>query len=303
MLIHANKLTKRYGDFTAIDGCNLRVEKGEVFGLLGPNGAGKTTLLRILLAFLKPTSGTATIDGRDVLRERVAVHQRLAYLPGDVRLFRHMRGDDLLRFYAGLRAGYSWRTARDLAARLDLNLRQRVSAMSTGMRQKLALAATFAAEVALYILDEPTTNLDPNVRQEVGQLVQEARARGATVLFSSHVLSEVEEICDRVAILKDGSVAFEQVIAELRRKHRIEAELAGTLPELPDRLRPSVSTLEQNNKRLTVEVAGGLQPLLAWLAEVPIHAIHIEPFGLQSVYRQFHPPRPMSTSTDTEAHV
>ena len=135
--------------------------RGEVFGLLGPNGAGKTTLLWVLLAFLKPTSGTATVDGLDVQQDRVAVHERLAYVPGEVRLFRHQRGNDFIQFYAGLRQDYSQQRAGELAERLDLDLRRRVSAMSTGMRQELALAAPFAAEARLYILDEPIANLDP----------------------------------------------------------------------------------------------------------------------------------------------
>ena len=290
-MIETDELTKYYGEFAAVRKCNLRIERGEVFGLLGPNGAGKTTLLRMLLGMLTPTSGVAKIDGIDVQSDPVAVHKRLAYVPGDVRLFRHMRGIDLIRFFAEVRRGYSVSAGKAMASRLALDLNCRVSSMSTGMRQKLALAATFAAEVPLYLLDEPTANLDPNVRQDVGHLVREAQQRGATVLFSSHVLSEVEATCDRVAILQGGRVAHEQVVAELRRKHRITAELSGELPELPSALRDTSTWEIVAGDRLVIEVDGDLAPMLGWLAQVPMQEVQIEPFRLQGVYRKYHPPR------------
>jgi ABC-2 type transport system ATP-binding protein len=198
------ELTKRYGQLAALRDCTLAVERGEVFGLLGPNGAGKTTLLRLLLGYLRPTAGSARIGGLDCERQSVAVRRQVAYLPAEASIFPHLRGRDALAFFAEIRPGGDLRRALVLAERLELDLSRRVSYMSTGMKQKLALAATLAADTPLLILDEPTANLDPTVRRAVLALVAEARTAGKTVMFSSHVLSEVEEVCDRVVILRAG---------------------------------------------------------------------------------------------------
>src|SRR5436190_6141744 len=201
VMVQTHSLTKRYGEFVALDHVSLAIERGEVFGLLGPNGAGKTTLLRTLLGYLTPSEGSATIDGFDCQRESLAVRERVAYLPGDARLFPWMRADDTLRFFAEVRGTRGTRTSADLltsfrkfAARLELDLKRRVGFMSTGMRQKLALAITLGAATPLVVLDEPTANLDPTVRGEIETMVCEAKNEGRTVCFSSHVLSEVEAV-------------------------------------------------------------------------------------------------------------
>ena len=243
MLVETNALTKRFGPIRALTDCSMRAEPGEVLGLLGPNGAGKTTLLRLLLGFLKPSSGWARIDGLDCYRKSVHVHRRVAYLPGEVRLFRNMRGRDLLSFMQRVRPGGNAQRSRLLAARLELDVSRRVPFMSTGMRQKLALAATLAADTPLLILDEPTSNLDPNMRGQVLAMVDEARREGRTVLFSSHVLSEVEQVCDRVIILRDGRLVHTQVMGQLRRRHRIRARINGPVPPLPESLVPTVSSI------------------------------------------------------------
>ena len=193
MLVVTNRLTKRYGGFTALDACTLAVPPGEIFGLLGPNGAGKTTLLRLLLGYLTPTSGYATVAGHDTAADSLGVRENVAYLPGEARLFRRMNGREVLDFFARLRPTCSRGEAGRVADRLGLDVSRQVARMSTGMRQKLALAAVLATDVPLVILDEPTANLDPTARAEVLDLVREANAAGKTVIFSSHVLSEVEE--------------------------------------------------------------------------------------------------------------
>jgi ABC-2 type transport system ATP-binding protein len=159
--------------------------------------------------------------------------------------------------------------------------------MSTGMKQKLALAATLAAETPLLILDEPTANLDPNVRAEVAALVQEARRAGRTVVFSSHVLSEVEETCDRAAILRQGRVVHLQILAELRRRHRIRAHVRGPLPAT-DAVAEHLTVVSQNNGEVVLETAEELAPVLHWLASAPLKDISIEPIGLRTIYDQFH---------------
>ena len=235
-MIETHSLTKRYRELAALDDCTFGVARGEIFGLLGPNGAGKTTLLRLLLGYLRPTSGQALIDGLDCYRQSVRVRHAVSYLPGEARLFRSMRGRQVLKFFAEIRPEGNLQRSIELAERLELDLSRRVAYMSTGMRQKLALAATLAAETPLVILDEPTSNLDPTVRGIVLDLVSDARRQGRTVVFSSHVLSEVEAVCDRVAFLRSGRLVHTQVMAELRRRHRIRAQLNGQLRPVPEGL-------------------------------------------------------------------
>jgi ABC-2 type transport system ATP-binding protein len=286
-IVETQQLTKRYGLLTALDACDLAIHPGEVFGLLGPNGAGKTTLLRLLLGYLRPTHGRAAIDGLDCYRESVAVHTRVAYLPGDVRLFHAMTGHEVLAFFGGLRGrGYAERAAR-LAERLCLDLGRRTTAMSTGMRQKLGLISVMAVDVPLLVLDEPTANLDPTVRSEVLTLVREAQAAGRTVVFSSHVLSETERICDRVAILRLGKIVHEQSLHTLRRRHRIRARLTGSLPPVPAVLSHEVS-LQREGDSLTILASGELSALLGWLATLPLAEVQIEPVGLAALYEQYH---------------
>lgn len=288
MLVETIGLTKRYGSFVALDGVSLGVQRGEIFGLLGPNGAGKTTLLRCLLGFLKPSAGTASVAGMDCHRDSVAVHRMLSYLPGDPRLFRRLNGRQTLRFFAEVRPGGDFARAMEYADRLELDTRRRVSLMSTGMRQKLALAATLSADVPLLILDEPTSNLDPTVRSEVGRLVTEAGRAGRTVLFSSHVMSEVEDVCDRVVIMRRGQLVHTQVMHDLRRRHLIHAELKGPLPPTPPELNGQLKIRHWEDGNVTIETPGELTTLLGWLATLPLSEVRVQPVGLQAVYDRFH---------------
>ena len=288
MIVVTRKLTKSYGAVTALDSCSLSVQGGEVFGLLGPNGAGKTTLIRLLLGFLNPTAGEATIGGLDCHRQSLAVRSQVSYLPAEASLFPNMRGQDVLQFFCDVRPGGSWRRYLDCAQRLELvELKRRVSYMSTGMKQKLALAAALAADVPLYILDEPTANLDPSVRGTVLAMVADLRKQGRTVMFSSHVLPEVEEACDRVVILRAGQLVHTQVVAELRSQHRILADLTGPMPAIPPGV-GKVTTVWQQNGRVVLETPGELAPILGWLATLPLADVRIEPVGLRAVYERFH---------------
>lgn len=282
-------LTKRYGRLTALERCTLTIRAGEVVGLLGPNGAGKTTLIRLLMGYLRPTAGWARIAGLDCYRDSVAVHRQVAYLPGEARLDRQLTGRQVLQFLARIRPDGNYARAEAIADRLELDLTRPVALCSTGMRQKLALAATLASQTALVILDEPTSNLDPTVRTTVLTLIREAQREGRTVLLSSHVLSETEQACDRVCILRAGQLVHVQVMAELRRQHRIRARLAGPLPALPPALADQLTVTTSNNGHLTILTPGELSPLLGWLASVPMNEVRIEPIGLQAVYQRFHP--------------
>ncbi len=293
MLVATDRLTKRYGSFTALDACSLTVNRGEVFGLLGPNGAGKTTLLRLLLGFISPTSGTAMVAGHDCGRDSLAVRSRVAYLPGEARLTRRMTGKEILAFFARLRPACRLEQATRVAARLGLDTSRQVARMSTGMRQKLALATVMATDADVIILDEPTANLDPTARAEVLDIVREANSAGRTVIFSSHVLSEVEDTCDRVAIMRAGSPVFEQSIAALRRGHRITARLAEPFTGIPSGLADHVTLVDDRDRphgheQIVLEAAESLAPLLGWLATLPVIEMAVEPIGLAAVYDRFH---------------
>ncbi len=288
MHVETRSLTKRYGSFTALDCCTLGIPRGEIFGLLGPNGAGKTTLLRLLLGFIRPTDGIARVDGLDVVACSERIRRRIAYLPGEARLYRRMNGRQVLDFFARLRTECDQRRVCLVAERLDLDLGRQVARMSTGMRQKLALSVVLATDCDLLILDEPTANLDPTARAEVLDLVLEARRAGQTVIFSSHVLSEIEATCDRVAILRSGAVVHEQTMASLRRRHRIRARLVGELVSPPASLAGRIEVRGDAAGRVELEVAESLSAMLGWLATLPLEEIEIEPVGLAVVYDQFH---------------
>jgi ABC-2 type transport system ATP-binding protein len=288
VIVETHQLTKLYGPLAALVDCSLGVDPGEVYGLLGPNGAGKTTLIRILLGYLRPTSGWARIAGLDCRRQSVAVRRQVAYLPAEASMFPHMRGREALAFFAEIRPGGDRSRSLKLAERLELDLSRRVSFMSTGMKQKLALAATLAAGTPLFILDEPTANLDPTVRATVLAMVGEARAEGKTVLFSSHVLSEVEEICDRVVILRAGRLVHTQAMSQLRLQHRIVASLKGALPAVPEELRGQLAIVRRTDSEAIFETSGELAPLLGWLATLPLADVRIEPVGLRAIYDRYH---------------
>jgi ABC-2 type transport system ATP-binding protein len=207
-IVKIDHLTKQYGNLLALNECSLSIDRGKIFGLLGPNGAGKTTLIRSLLGFVKPTSGSARVDDVDCFDQSVAARTRMAYLPAEAKLFRMMRGKQALEFFSQIHPNGSTQRALDIASRLQLDLSRRVAFMSTGMRQKLAIACILACRPKLMILDEPTAALDPTVRKVVLTLIRESQQAGATVLFSSHILSEIEEVCDEAAIMNGGRVVL-----------------------------------------------------------------------------------------------
>ncbi len=287
IVLETKSLTKRFGEFSALSDCDLTVHQGEVVGLLGPNGAGKTTLLRLILGFLNPTVGVAKVSGMNCYRQRVEVHQKISYLPGDARSFRTMRARQVVNFFAAIRNDLSLQMAERVADLLELDLNRWVAFMSTGMRQKLALTVCLATRAPILILDEPTANLDPSVRGEVLKLVRQAREEGRTVIFSSHVLSEIEETCDRVLILREGRLVHDQSIGELKRQHRIRARLVGELPEPPVALKPSLSVIQQEDK-IQIETPAQLSEVMRWLSGAPLDDVYIQPISLRAVYDRFH---------------
>ena len=225
--IRTSGLTKYYGSARGIEDVDLEVRVGEVFGFLGPNGAGKTTTIRTLLDEIRPTAGAATILGLDTHREAMAIRRHIGYIPGDLALYPNLTGRDTLMYFANVRGGVDWSYVDELAERLDSDLSRKVGDLSTGNRQKVGVIQAFMNRPDLLIMDEPTTGLDPLIQREFQNVVREVSAEGRTVFLSSHTLSEVQRVADRVGIIRDGRLITVESVAELRAKavRRVEFDL------------------------------------------------------------------------------
>ena len=232
LALEARGLTKHYGKSRGVEALDLQVQPGEVFGFLGPNGAGKTTTIRLALDLIRPTRGAVQVLGLDARRDAVQVHRRVGYLPGELALYDNLTGGELLRYLANLRGGVAWPYVEELAERLGCSFTQRIATLSTGNRHKVGLVQAFMHRPELLILDEPTVGLDPLVQQVFYQLVAEVKAEGRTVFLSSHNLAEVERVCDRVGIIREGRlVAVERVEAlKARALRRLEIHFASPVP-------------------------------------------------------------------------
>ena len=289
-VIECEGLSKSFRDQQALVDCNLRVPRLSIVGLLGPNGSGKTTLLRTLLGFQRPSQGSARVCGYDCVAHSLDVRRHVAYLPGEARLFRSMTGRGVLEIFSGLSPHGDYRRALETAVRLDLDVNRRVMFMSTGMRQKLALAIVLGSVAPLVILDEPTANLDPNVRGEVIAIVREIRDAGRTVLMSSHIFSDIEDTCDEVVILRAGRLVHQQKLASLAHLHIVQAKWhAQAAPLLNWTRGKSFVTHESlQDDKLELHLAGPVQKWLAWLAELPADDVRIERASVSSIYSRFH---------------
>lgn len=232
--IEVRGLVKRYGDVTAVDGLDLTIESGEVFALLGPNGAGKTTTLRILLGLLRADAGSVTLLGGDPWEDATDLHRRLAYVPGDVTLWPNLTGGEVIDLLARLRGGIDAGRRGRLLERFDLDPTKKCRTYSKGNRQKVALVAALASDVELLLLDEPTAGLDPLMEASFREVIAAEAGDGRTVLLASHILSEVEALCDRVSIVRAGTIVESGTLAELRHLTRtsVEVKLVGAVPPL-----------------------------------------------------------------------
>jgi ABC-2 type transport system ATP-binding protein len=286
MLLETHQLTKKYGDALALDGLDLAIAPGEVVGLLGPNGSGKTTALRLLLGFLKPTAGRATVAGHDCWHDGVAARRQVAYLPGELRLYENMTGRQLLHFLLRLSGRPRRHDPDQLARRFDIDLDRPIAHLSSGMKRKVALLQVLVPEAPLLILDEPTNTLDPTMRDLLLDQLRRARDHGQAVLFSSHVLPEVEQVCDRVAILQRGRLVHLQPLAELRQSRLVKARFTGALDGPPER--DGFHVRSRDGDRIVLEHTGPLPELLAWLARQPVTELSVEPVGLETVYHRYH---------------
>jgi ABC-2 type transport system ATP-binding protein len=286
MLLRTEHLTKTYNGFRALDGLNLEISAGEVFGLLGPNGSGKTTALRLIMGFLQPSAGRAAIAGHDCWHDSVNARRHVAYLPGELRLYENMTGRRLVQFLCDLRGQRVNAELDELARVFDIDLTRPIANLSSGMKRKVALLSVFAPHAPLLIMDEPTNTLDPTMRDQLLAQVRRAKERGQSVLFSSHVLAEAEQVCDRVAILRRGQLAHVQKMSELMEGRLVRARFAGEAVAPPPL--PGLRVLEQTKDRLTLEFTGELPELLAWLARQTLVELRVEPLGLTPVYYRYH---------------
>ncbi len=253
-VIAVEGVEKSFGSFRALDGLDLTVAPGEVHGFLGPNGSGKTTTIRVLLGLLRADAGVVRLLDGDPWRDAVALHRRLAYVPGDVNLWPKLTGGEIIDLFARLRGDVDERRRDDLIRRFELDPTKRARTYSKGNRQKVALIAGLASSAELLILDEPTSGLDPLMEAVFQACIQEVREQGRTVLLSSHILAEVEALCDRVSIIRAGRVVESGTLAELRhlRRTSVAAELAGPPNGLADL--PGVHNLAVRGSRVQFEV-------------------------------------------------
>ena len=278
-------LTKSYGSVRALDRLDLRVEPGEVFGFLGPNGAGKSTTIRLLLDLIRPTAGRAAVLGLDCRQRSRAVRARTGYLPGDLRLYPNLRGRETVALIAGLRErpidhGYVELVRR----RLELDLETHVSSLSKGNRQKLGILLALLDRPPVLILDEPTSGLDPIMQQVVWGLLRAEADRGATVFFSSHVMSEVEHTCRRVGILRGGGLVAVEPVAQLlgRSMHRVEVTFAEPPPSGAFAI-PGVTELRREHATVWLQAAGSLDALVKAVARYPVIDLRTEQPSLEEI--------------------
>jgi ABC-2 type transport system ATP-binding protein len=271
--IHTSGLSKRYADVDALSDLDLDVHQGEVVGYLGPNGSGKTTTLRLLLGLIRPTSGSAEIFGLDCQSRPVEAHRRLAYVAGEANLWPSLTGTETLHLLGRVQGQVDATYRGELIARFDLDPSKKVRTYSKGNRQKLILIAALMARPDLLLLDEPTSGLDPLMEQAFRHSVHEAKDRGQTVFLSSHILSEVEALCDRVGILRNGRLVDMGTLSDMRHLTAltVEATFDGSVPDL-SRV-PGVSSVEVEGRVVRCQVQGTVEPLLKVLASSGVHEL------------------------------
>jgi ABC-2 type transport system ATP-binding protein len=263
-VIETEKLTKFYGRHRGIVDVDLAVEEGEAFGFLGPNGAGKTTMIRTLLDHIRPTSGTARVFGIASTADPVAIHRRLGYLPGEFQLYDKLTGGQTIEYFANLRGGVDRSYQARLMERLDFDPSRKFKEYSKGNKQKVGLVIALQHRPELLLLDEPTAGLDPLIQQEFFAIIREAIAEGRTVFMSSHILSEVERTCDRVAIIRDGRLVRVDRVDALRdiAHHQVELAFVGEPPLAEFEALPGVSQVVAEDHLLKLRVSGSISPVV-----------------------------------------
>ncbi|GAB2660787.1 ABC transporter ATP-binding protein [Gordonia jinhuaensis] len=298
LVIDVNGLRKSFGKFQALNGVDLHVARGQVHGFLGPNGAGKSTTIRVLLGLLHADAGDIRLLGGDPWRDIVTLHRRLAYVPGDVSLWPNMTGGEAIDLLGSMRGGLDEQRRADLVERFELDTTKRGRQYSKGNRQKVAIVAAFSSDVELLILDEPTSGLDPLMENVFQEVVGEAKARGTTALLSSHIMSEVETLADRVSIIRTGEIVQTGTLAQLRGHTR--TSIHATLREMPGESTSTVLhdvTIDGNRLTATVE-SDHIGDAMTELTPCGIEALTVEPPSLESLFLRLYD----DDETSTGAH-
>ncbi|MFC2947450.1 ABC transporter ATP-binding protein [Virgibacillus sediminis] len=278
-------LTKKFGNFTALDSLKMEVDKGEVYGFIGPNGAGKSTTIRILLGMLKPSSGEAKIFGKDAWRDAVEIHKRISYVPGDVNLWPNLTGGEVIDLFAKLGGGADINKRNELIERFDFDPSKKCRTYSKGNRQKVALIAAFCTHSDLYILDEPTSGLDPLMETVFQECVLEVKREGKSVLLSSHILSEVEKLCDRVGIIRQGRLIESGTLQELRHLTRTNLLVETREPAAKLKELEGVYDIRRRGRSLSMQVdAGALEAVMRYLSALGIISLESSPPTLEDLF-------------------
>ncbi len=289
MVICTHGLTKYYGKIRGIEGLDLEVRAGEIFGFLGSNGAGKTTTIRLLLGLLRPSHGQAEIFGLDVESRSPQIRRQIGYIPGDVSFYEGLSGEEMLNLLGRLHPSPSVRRRRELAERLELDMGRKIKTYSRGMKQKLAIVQALMNDPRLLILDEPTLGLDPLMQREFYKILAEERAGGKTVFLSSHVLPEVERVCDRLGIVRDGRLVTVEDVAQLKRKKVRHMELIFKGEVSAEALdMEGVEILHREGNRMLLAVHGNVEGLLRRLAELPVEDMVFPEATLEDTFMKFY---------------
>lgn len=286
-------LTKRYGSARGVENLSFDVEEGEIFGYLGPNGSGKTTTIRCMMGLLRPTSGQCRLLGERIVHGKATQHNRIGYLPGDFRTWPGLKPRKLLTLLARLGRRQKVNQRQDeLAERLNLDMDRKIRALSKGNRQKVGIIYAFQHQPDLLILDEPTIGLDPLIRQTVLELIRETAQAGATILLSSHDLSEVAAICGRAAILRQGRLVelapISKIVQQGERRIKVWFVEGTQVPDLPTDKLPDVRVIQQNSNTLHVAYQGTVDPLLKWLAQFPVDRITTPETSLEEAFIHYY---------------
>ena len=288
-VIQSENLTKVYGKHRGIQNIDLVVREGEIFGFLGPNGAGKTTTIRILLDMLRATSGSASIFGMDTQKDSIAIRKRLGNLPGEVALYDSLRGNELLNLLGNFRGGNGTKRLKALAERFDLDLTRTIREYSKGMKQKLAIIQCFMHDPELFLLDEPTSGLDPLMQRQFYGLLKEEQDRGKTVFLSSHLLDEVERLCDRVGIVKEGRLVMTERLSVLKSRKVRKLNLRFSEDAVINDLSlPGAELIYQQSGEAEFIVTGEIRPLLEAVAALPIQDLSFPEPTLEEAFMEFY---------------
>ena len=284
MVIETSNLVKKYGKFKALDNASFSVKKGEIHGFLGPNGAGKSTTIRILLGFIEKSGGEALIWGESVYKGNTSQRKRIGYLPSDISYPINMTGEQVIDFAMSVRGVNETTRKQKLAKMLDIDLSKKIKELSKGMRQKIGIIQAIIHEPELIILDEPTTGLDPLMQNIFNELMIEEQSKGSTILMPSHILNDVELICDRVTMIRKGTIVLTDTMDEIKKKKtkRVTISYKGKASNLAEC--EGISNLKESNNKATFDISGNINLAMSSLANIEIQDITIEALSLEEIF-------------------